>query len=207
MAILGLLRASFPSGDPVVTIDNGTPNPTPIATDVATVHVLIYEYSDENDVVLDGHYWEPYSIGGAISLHIISTSQQQEGAQHETETQAVLGSIIKNYPKLTIADPPIPSWRFPKDPTNPRNPKAGFGNLALAKLQQCTIPWFQDCVATDPGNEFAFSLAELEDYSQRCTRLNRLGRIQQLGRPLASLWDEPDPLGEPLRTCFLITVH
>src|SRR5260370_1207112 len=49
---------------------------------VASIMVLVYDYRDENDLYLDNHYWEPCSIGGATSLHIISTSRSPEGADH-----------------------------------------------------------------------------------------------------------------------------
>src|SRR5690348_9327546 len=53
--ILSLCHATVPQPDYVVeTADGRTP-----WRDVAAIHVLVYDYADENEVILDGHEWEP----------------------------------------------------------------------------------------------------------------------------------------------------
>src|SRR5262249_25056040 len=62
--------------------------------ELATVHVLCYDYDDENEVFLEGHYWEPTPTGDAISLHLISTSPGLEGTEHQIVTEDAMTKLI-----------------------------------------------------------------------------------------------------------------
>jgi hypothetical protein len=173
---------------------------------IATVEVLLYDYKDENEVALNGHYWEPCTTGtagpptagatggvaGAISLHIIATSEGPISLTHESETHKVLKKVINGYSDLTFNEPTFPvAWVDDGDPN--------FGNVdPLSKPENQVVR---------AGNQFAFSQAELEYPAARATRLGRLGRFKQQGRRFAGLWHEGDPLDERLSNCQGIYVH
>jgi len=149
---------------------------------VESILVLIYDYRDENQVFLDNHDWEPCSTGGATSLHIISTSAGPEGKDHEVDTQNALHNVIENYPGLTFDKPATrraPNWNETDD--------AEYGDLP-------GLMPFGEYIVTRPDNAFAFSQAELEMIPTRTVRIGRLGRMKQQGRPIGTLWQEPDPL-------------
>ncbi|HEV3038296.1 MAG TPA: hypothetical protein VHA33_11015 [Candidatus Angelobacter sp.] len=166
-------------------------------TDIATVQVLIYQYRDENNVMLDGHTWEPCAAqGGAISLHIISTSPEPEGEEHEIRTNEVLKDVLKGYPGLAFKNNPRPlaaPWINPNDPN--------YGD-------------YQSRLEIDPGNgdrfiengtqDFAFLHAELEHLMLRTARLGRLGRLKQSGQPIEGVWSDPDPLADRASNCGTI---
>ena len=148
---------------------------------VASILVLIYDYNDENHLFLDNHDWEPCSTGGATSLHIISTSLGPEGKDHEVDTQNVLHHVVENFPGLTFGKPALrraPNWNEIND--------AEYGDLP-------GLMPFGEYIVTAAG-AFAFSQAELEKIPTRTVRIGRLGRMKQQGRPIGTLWQEPDPL-------------
>ena len=182
--VLELLRSreivSFTNPALGVTFAGGGP---PAAR--ASIVVLIYDYKDENKVVMDNHDWEPCSTGGAMSLHIISTSAGPEGLDHEVDTERVLHHVINNYPGLTYKKPVTrraPNWNETDD--------LEYGDLPDL------MPFGEFIVTT--GGAFAFSQAELEMIPTRTVRIGRLGRMKQQGRPIGTLWQEPDPLsGDP----------
>ena len=173
-------------------LDNGIEFP-----ELATLHVLSYDYDDENEVFLEGHYWEPMPTGGAMSLHLISTSRVAEGAEHQVRTEAALSRLVRNYPGLDFPapSPAPPDWR-------------SYSAATPATLQQLNnlAPDQGDQFIVAPGRKFAFAQAELEPFTTRSTRLGRLGRMKQQGRPIGSLWEEPDPLGENPSNCRLLSV-
>lgn len=160
---------------------------------VATSIVLRYDYIDEDQVVLDGHHsWEPAAVGGAMSLHIISTSENVETEQHTLDTAEALRRVIRGYPGVTFAIPVIPpDWR---DVNNPN-----YGDLGDLEPQG-------EYIVRRRGGSLAFAQAELEDFRPRMTRLMRLGRLKQEKRPIEGLWRSPDPLGEETSNCVIYTV-
>ena len=154
---------------------------------IATVQVLIYDYPDENEVALDGHYWEPCTTDRAISLHIISTSEGPISLAHEDETSRVLRKVIQGYPRLIFERPLFaPAWVDTKN---------------LGDLGPSLKATGNQFITTATEQRFAFSQAELEYISARATRLGRLGRIKQQGRPLDAVWHEGDPLDDRLSNC------
>ena len=168
---------------------------------LAGAPVLVYDYVDENEVLLDGHYWEPCPIAGSISLHIISTSEEAEGQEHEEETEDVLHRVLRDYPGLEYWSPrPLAaSWVDPLSPLKP-----SFGKLQTLNVQ--LRPQGEYVVETTTGN-LAFALAELEYPTLRLARLARLGRKKRGGLPIESLWRDPDPIFERLSNCGTITTH
>jgi hypothetical protein len=192
---LGLLRAKMPN---LVTTSAGTP----VADEVATAQLLVYDFDDENSLALEGaqksdhsHEWEPHSIGGAVSLHIVSTSPGPVGEEHELQTERMLAKVIKNYPGLKFADrPPVPSWDTIANADLQPDFKLYSSSAAGASR-------LSDCVVTS-NNNFAFLQEEFEDYPSRMVRLDRLGRMKQLSRSLDGLFVEPDTLGEQMTSCF-----
>ena len=156
---------------------------------VASILVFVYEFDDENQIFLDGHDWQPCSTGGAISLHIISTSIAPEGKDHEADTQNALAQVITNYPGLTFRKPPIrraPNWN-----------ETGSDLYGLAGHHLQAVG---ENILTNTG-DFVFAQAELEMIPTRTVRIGRLGRMKQQGRDLANLWHEPDPLFETPCDC------
>ena len=148
---------------------------------VASILVLMYDYKDENHVYLENHDWEPCSTAGATSLHIISTSMGPEGKDHEVDTQHRLHKVIRNYPGLTFHKPAArraPNWNETTDPL--------YGDLH-------GLMAFGEYIVTAAGGP-AFAQAELEGIPTRTVRIGRLGRMKQQGRPIQTLWQEPDPL-------------
>lgn len=148
---------------------------------VASVLVMVYDYADENHVFLNNHDWEPCPVAGAMSLHIISTSVGPEGRDHEIDTQNYLHKVIKNYPGLGFSKPVVrraPNWNETTDPL--------YGDLKGLSV-------FGEYIVT-PTQKLAFAQAELEGIPPRTVRIGRLGRMKQQGRPLGTLWQEPDPL-------------
>lgn len=156
---------------------------------VATLLVFQYRFRDENRVYLGpnapsppaaGHYWEPASTGGSISLHIVSTSEDWEGKQHDIDAQNVLGKVVTAYPGLVaVSRGTVPTWREPDLPPQ----------------------WSYNGEAVFDGRQFAFAQAELEPINSRSMRLNWLGRTKQQGRPLENVWHEPEPLGDYPPVC------
>jgi len=103
-SIIGLLRVIDPKA--VTRADTGAV----LATNVATIQIYVYGFTDETQIALNGHYWEPHTLGGAISLHVISTQEGPVGAQHEQETEDVLRAVLAGYPGLTYVKLPPPVW-------------------------------------------------------------------------------------------------
>lgn len=164
---------------------------------LATVQILVYTYTDENEVSLDGHYWEPAAIGGAITLHIISTSETPEGQAHEDMTDDIMGEVLRGYPGLVYFSPrpQVPPWLDPGD---------------LGPLHISDQPGLgQYAVSTDSaGNEqLAFPLAELEHPTSRALRLSHLAHLEQSDRPIDSLWQDPDFLSERIANCVISGTH
>lgn len=187
--ILQLLHARDPRGGYVVKrTDTGE-----TWLRVATVQVLTYPYADENEVALKGHYWEPCTTGGAMSLHIISTQEGPISLAHEIDTTRALQQVINGYPGLDFAQPIFPAaWQDNNNPTD-------FGDLRPLAAQG------DQFIVTNSG-EFAFSQAELEYTSARTARLGRLGRLKQQGSPISGLWHEGDPLDDRMSNCQGILV-
>jgi hypothetical protein len=188
-AILELLRATGPNLAKAATGSGSW-------SDLCNMQVLVYNYADENEVYLDGHHWEPCACEGAISLHVVSTSDAPEGADHQLDTERTLRKLIENYPGLVFQKPaPIPPpWNATADPNYPNLDALGYTADAQAILVK-------------PGGAFAFDQAELEPFTTRSVRLNRLGRLRQYGWPLENLWHEPDPLGELPCNCSPVVVR
>jgi hypothetical protein len=164
------------------------PNQTKIK-DLATIQVWVYDYPDENQLSLNGQYWEPYSTGGATSLHIISTTLGPEGDDHDADTEAVLQQLISGYPGLTlkkIPTTPPPHWNETKAPN--------YGDLQDLKASG-------EFIVTCQYDSFAFAQAELENIPSRAVRLSELGRIKQQGRPLQELWQVPELLFSTCGNC------
>jgi hypothetical protein len=161
-------------------------------SDLATIHVFIYEYPDDNQVFLEGHYWQPSPNGGAISLHIISTSEEPEGKEHENKTEDVLFQVLSGYPGIQYNHKWVPaSWI---DPSN----RGKYGDLGQLKAQG------EHCVEIAAPNAFAFSLAELEHPTLRMARLALLGRLHQSDRRIADVWGLPSPLGDRTSNCMML---
>ncbi|HEU4389431.1 MAG TPA: hypothetical protein VFV34_16625 [Blastocatellia bacterium] len=195
--ILGLRRVRTTSGGFIVTrIDTGGGQ-----DEVAIVQVLIYDYDDENEVVLEGHpVWEPASLAGAISLHIISTSEALEGEEHERVTGDILGRVIRGYHGFAFAKPTSPpDWRDTK------NGDYGLMTDAAGTVSPTGLKPSGEHIVTGDG-KYAFAVAELEDFRPRITRIGRLGRLKQEKRPIEGLWDEPDPLGEETSNCVTYSI-
>jgi len=184
-AILELLPATR---SPVAFL---TRNPNIGFTQIATCQVLVYDYADENQVTLTGQYWEPCSIGGAISLHVISTSAVPEGLAHYARQEQVLAQLIDGYPGIT----------FPKHVV-----AAAWSDVAHLGDLQGLVADARRSVVTGKG-EFAFALPELEDVGRRQFRIERLGRLKQELRPLGGLWREPDPLDEEVTACLPLILN
>jgi hypothetical protein len=177
---------------------------------LAEVVVLVYDFADEAALYLDRHYWQPAANGGAVSLHVIATSEVAEGAQHEQDTQAVLrrvfGSTVPgtvfpgiDYKKYNqgFPRPLTASWM---DPTHPNfgdlnDPPVPAGAAALGRHAQ-------GMHVVESNGDFAFALAELEHPASRAQRLLRLGRMHQQKRRIEGLWHRPDPLdGGDMSSC------
>lgn len=157
-------------------------------TTLASIQVLVYDYQDENQLSLKPHYWQPCSTGGAVSLHIISTSEGPEGDDHAADTQAVLAKLINGYPGLTAN-------RRPKIPAPGWN-ETGLKNYGdLGDLQASG-----EFILTKEGG-FAFAQAELERIPSRAVRIGTLGRIKQQGRPVQEAWHDPELLVDTCSDC------
>jgi hypothetical protein len=169
-----------------------------VLTSLATLHVFVYEYDDENKVLLaGGHYWEACSIDGAISLHIITTSLLPENPLHERDTEIALGQVISNYPGLLLNNFPDsrpPCW----DETD--NPLYGGAELMAAGLVAT-----RDRIVTTQG-EFAFSQAEMEEIIARTARIGMLGRMKQSGTPLSLAWHDAGPVCDVVTNCWALEV-
>jgi hypothetical protein len=177
------------------TLNQPAPAPTvTVPPLLSTMLVLVYDYDDENQVYLQGHYWEPCTTDRSMSLHIVSTSLGPEGAAHQSETEKALKKLIANYPGLDFLPGEVPpAWNATGDQNYPNVALLGF-----------SAPAGQEYIFQ--AGKFAFSQAETEPISARSVRLGRLGRIKQQGRPLESLWQEPDPLGEAACNCGSLVV-
>jgi hypothetical protein len=202
--ILALLLAQDPA---LVT------SPTPRAfvgggaavTSVGTIHVLVYHTADETKLSIQNHPWEPVNVGGAVSLHLISTSAGPEGTDHDADTENALINVINNYPQLKYAKPPAtlpPNWNeaILNPPSGPPNPLYGDlkGRVAVDD------PTGEYILQPIPGGgfAFAFSQAEVEGIPRRTVRLGRLGRMKMQGVSTDDLWETlPDPLGEVPCNC------
>jgi len=167
---------------------------------LATVPVLVYDYGDENEVLLEGHYWETSPIGASTSLHIISTSEEQEGQEHEEETEDVLHRVLRNYPGVEYRSNPRPLAAAWIDPLSPMRP--GFGKLQTPNV---SLRVQGEHVIEGTTGKLAFALAELEYPTLRLARLARLGRLKRGKLPIGSLWRSPDPIFERLSNCGTIT--
>ncbi|HEV2444602.1 MAG TPA: hypothetical protein VGS58_01715 [Candidatus Sulfopaludibacter sp.] len=151
---------------------------------LADVMVLAYTYANENEVLLDKHYWQPCVTRGAMSLHIIATSEAPESKQHEMDTGQALQQVYENFPGLEY--PPPGALRAPW--MDVRNPN--FGDLKGRFPRGGYI--FEN------NGDFAFALAELEHPASRAQRLDRLGRMHRGNRRIESLWRRPDPLQDSM---------
>jgi hypothetical protein len=173
-------------------------------TQLATMQILVYDYADENEVRLDGHYWEPgptshteqQAAGGSVttsstSLHIISTSEEPEGQEHENETEDVLHEVLRDYPGLEYQHPrPVPpTWIDP------------LGYKAQLRTPRVSLDVRGEYIVEMPSSRLAFAQAELEHPTLRLARLARLGRLKRAQLSIGSLWSEPDPLGERTSNC------
>jgi hypothetical protein len=174
--------------------------------ELATVQVLIYDYDDENAVSLEGHYWEPAlvgyapNLGGAISLHIISTSEAPEGKEHEDDTERVLKEVMNNYPGITYS-PPTPDLRRPLPVPwfDPSDPKIYGISTSTVTLSQDGRYFFE----VNP-KRYAFCLAELEHPALRLARLGLMGHLYQRDRPLEDMWSIANPLGDQTSNCMTL---
>jgi hypothetical protein len=171
-----------------------TKDPVPtIFGALSSVQILVYSFIDENEVVLEGHRWEPCATGGAISLHIVSTSEEPEGKEHEDETEDVMHEVLRDYPGLEFSTPrPLAAPWF--DPAHPN-----YGSLGVLSQLHHQGEYF-----LTGANEFAFAKAELEHPTSRALRISRLGRLKQGKRLIEPLWYDPDFLGE--RPCNCVSV-
>jgi hypothetical protein len=160
---------------------------------LASVVVLVYDFQDENEVQLDGHYWQPAVTGPAMSLHIISTSEEPEGLEHEQETEYVMHELVRNYPGLEFnANRPVPAmWMDPSD--------QNYGDLGPRKP-------LGESIVMQHG-EFAFAQAELEPPAARSARIALLGRLHQARQSIESLWQWPDALTDSASNCPPVTVR
>ena len=110
LVCLGLQLIADPDGGPVVTCPG---EPALNVQRPATAHVMVFEFDDQNGIELLGHLWEPYSVEGSISLHLISTSVEAEPWGHNEHTEAVLKNVVDHCPDYRFT-PRIapPEWRF-----------------------------------------------------------------------------------------------
>jgi hypothetical protein len=172
----------------------------------ATAPVLVYDYADENLVALEGHPWEPCAVGaaagGAISLHIFSTSERPEGAAHVFEMSRALETLVQGFPGLTFARPvpPPPPWHFPA--AQVLSQQTQYGDLARYGYEAAMIG-SQTVIRKQANGPFAFVAAELESLVSRTERLGRLARKTQQGRGPVDLaeFGEVLPLGGPAGEC------
>jgi hypothetical protein len=175
--ILGFLRATGPNTtNPNFAVRLNSVPPV-LYRSVADVLILVYRYKDANQILLDGHYWQPCLTPSAISLHLIATSEVPESAQHVADTEDALSEVFLNYPGCTYTRSNAPPWM---DANHPR-----FGTApGLAESDGYMME----------GKDVAFALAELEDPPARAKRLERLGRMHREKRRIDCLWRRPDPL-------------
>lgn len=198
-AIFYMRRATPCTPDPadyVVKRRHG--RPTFNEKSVATVVVLVYDYQDENEVRLQGHYWEPCPVQNAISLHIISTSEIPETLEHEEITQDVMAEVLRGYPGLDFKRQPRPlasPWVDTKH--------SGYGLTAVAPKSNIALGARQQHLVNGNG-DYAFLLAELEYPAARAARLARLGRMIESPWTIASAWHDPDALSDQLSNCFTV---
>jgi hypothetical protein len=172
----------------------------PPLQDVATVHVLVYDYDDENEVFLDGHFWEPCPTGRAISLHIISTSLEPETKEHDLATEAALSVVLDRYPGLDFKSDPRPLVAPWIDPTHP--------DYHPGSYQSVLKPYDQNGdYFLDTNGNYAFAKAELEQPTLRFARLKRLGRLIQRKEPIEGLWTDPEPIGDRVANCATILTN
>jgi hypothetical protein len=169
---------------------------------LATMQILVYDYDDENEVRLQGHYWEPGPTShvdqtatptttSSMSLHIISTSEEPEGREHENETEDVLHEALRDYPGLEYKQPrPLPAtWVDP------------LGYKAQLQTPRVSLDVQGEHIVELPSKKLAFAQAELEHPTLRLARLARLGRLKRGQLSIESLWRDPDPLGERTSNC------
>jgi hypothetical protein len=195
--ILSLLHVKVDTTNPANYVVR-TQGPQPPFTEIATIQVLIYDYREENEVLLDGHTWEPCAApGGAISLHIISTSPEPEGEEHEILTTNVLDEVLKPYPGLAFKNNPRPLAAPWIDPTN-----KDYGDYTT--LLEVDGDRFIERGTGNTTKEFAFLHAELEHLMLRTARLGRLGRLKQNRQPIEGVWSDPDPLADRASNCATI---
>jgi hypothetical protein len=189
--ILGLLLAK----DQDYVVRTKRPSNISEFKSVATMQVLVYDYQDENGVFLDQHYWEPCPSGGAMSLHIISMSEEQEGQEHQDETEDVMNEVLRNYPGLEYKYPrPLAgTWIDPRSPSYGSLESGPIGLIAQGEY-----------IVESGSGRLAFAQAELEPFTLRFARLGRLGRLKRANRPIGSLWRDPDPLGDRVSNCITI---
>jgi hypothetical protein len=182
--ILGLLRTQY--ADYAVQLRTTPPTKFPV---VAEVSILVYDYIDPNQILLDGHYWQPCLTPESISLHLISTSEVPESAQHVADTEDALREVFRNYPGIDYRRSNRPPWMDAKHPR--------FG--ATPSLSE------RGGYMVDANREVAFALAELEDLAARNSRLERLGRMHRERRRIGCLWRRPDPLCAQDTACETFT--
>jgi hypothetical protein len=171
--ILGYLRAT----DPDYVVELQTASPLRFQS-LAEALVLVYNYTDANQVLLDGHYWQPCTTPESISLHLDATSDVPEGAEHIADTEDALSEVFRRYPGAQYKTRQPPPWMDSKHPD--------FGELDGRHESRGSV--------LEANGEFAFSLAELENPAARARRLERLGRMHRQMRRIDCLWNRPDPI-------------
>lgn len=169
---------------------------------IAMAQVLVYDFADENAVFLDGHFWEPCATGGAISLHIISTSLEPETAEHEQDTNTALSQVLSINSGLTPFNPGLTFFNNPRslvapwvDPVHP-----DYGDFGAAlQLNSNDEDYFVDL-----QNNYAFAKAELEHPTLRFARMKRLGRLFQRKEEIGGLWTDSEPIGDRASNCATV---
>jgi hypothetical protein len=178
--ILGLLRTQY--SDYALRLNSIPVVNYPLVSDVL---VLVYTYDHANQVLLDGHYWQPCLTPDAISLHLIATSEVPESAQHVADTEDALSEVFTDYPGCSYKRLNAPPWM---DSQHPRfGLPSGFSD--------------DGGYIIDSNRDFAFALAELESPQARARRLERLGRMHRERRRINCLWHRPDPLCADITAC------
>lgn len=199
--VLAMRAVGASGGTPILVAATGGA----VWPQVSTVHILTYDIPDPSLLQLSGHRWEPYSVGGGISLHIVSAEERYAGLEHESYMEDGLRRLIQGYPGLRLQDrAPVPDWNSDEvqDSLRARGYSIADGPPLLKPAQTgAGAPY---TLHARYQNQYAFALAEMEDVPATRRRLGMLGRMFKQGRPLNSLWHEPSPIGDDVTSCLLI---